>query len=310
MTPGRARIVVGMMVCAVVLILMVLVALTIYGLAHPVTHRVLLILLGMVIVPALLILLLRKTRIRGLFDSGAPVTPTSIGSALRRQPSAIIMFPILITALMWAFLLVLIGVKEGGNRKEWLTNHSVITALWSMAPLVIVAYLCIALRATFIGIYIAGCIAYLTVAVPVGGLKLENGIVRFFGRYKAQASPLVILSSALVCCASFGVLHFAIWSMWPSEYLNMHGIEDALYFSVATMATVGYGDILPVGHFARLLSVLEILSGVLLLVVGVSASMTIWLQVNQPGTVNAMDDSKEASASPPADTATKPEAEA
>lgn len=293
---------------AILLVLVFLAALTIHGMAHPVEHKVLLMLLGMVIVPALLILLLRKTRIRGLFDSGAPVTPTSIGSALRRQPSAIVMLPILITALIWAFLLILIGVKEGGNRKEWLRNHSVITALWSMVPLVIVGYLCVALHATYIGIYITGCIAYLTVTVPVGGLKLENGIVRFFGRYKAQASPLVILSSALVCCASFGVLHFAVWSKWPSEYLNMHGIEDALYFSIVTMATVGYGDIVPVGHFARLLTVLEILSGVLLLVVGVSASMTIWLQVNQPRAVGAMDDSKGASASPQSDTATKPEA--
>ena len=80
--------------------------------------------------------------------------------------------------------------------------------------------------------------------------------------------------------------------MWRSEYLNMHGIADALYFSVVTMATRGYGDIAPVGHSARLLSVLEIVSGVLLLVVGVSASMTVWLQMNQPGTVNAVDDSK------------------
>jgi voltage-gated potassium channel len=93
---------------------------------------------------------------------------------------------------------------------------------------------------------------------------------------------LVILASALTCAAAFGVLHFSIWTMWPAEYLNMHGIEDSLYFSVVTMATVGYGDILPVGHLARLLCILEILSGISLLVVGVSASMTVWLQINQP----------------------------
>ena len=85
----------------------------------------------------------------------------------------------------------------------------------------------------------------------------------------------------------------------------MHGIGDALYFSVVTMATVGYGDIVPVGHAARLLSVLEILSGVLLLVVGVSASMTIWLQTNQPGAVHAQGDSKEAADSRQAEGASK-----
>jgi hypothetical protein len=137
-------------------------------------------------------------------------------------------------------------MKEGGDSKEWLRKHTVTAVLWTMTPQVVAAYLCVALHATYTGIYIAGCIVYLTVTVAVGGLTLENGIVRFFGSYKAQASPLVILSSALICCASFGILHFAIWSMWPSEYLNMHGIEDALYFSVVTMATVGYGDIVPV----------------------------------------------------------------
>ncbi len=125
--------------------------------------------------------------------------------------------------------------------------------------------------------------------VAISGLMLENGVVSFFGTHKAQASPLVILSLASMCCASFGVLHFAVWSMWPGEYVNMHGIEDALYFSVVTMATVGYGDILPVGHAARWLCVSEIVSGVLLLVVGVSASMTIWLQENQPSSASNTD---------------------
>ena len=307
MTPQHARRVLWMITGAVVLILIVVVALTIYGLAHPVKHRVLLILLGTVMGPALLTISLRKTGIRGLFDSDTPIAPTSVRSALRRQPSALVVFPMVITAIIWGLSLTAIGMKEGGDSKEWLRKHTVIAVLWTMTPQVVAAYLCVALHATYTGIYIAGCIVYLTVTVAVGGLTLENGIVRFFGSYKAQASPLVILSSALICCASFGILHFAIWSMWPSEYLNMHGIEDALYFSVVTMATVGYGDIVPVGHSARLLSVLEILSGVLLLVVGVSASMTIWLQMNQPGAAPALSDSKEASASQQADGVTKSE---
>jgi hypothetical protein len=141
--------------------------------------------------------------------------------------------------------------------------------------------------------YIAGCIVYGTVSIAIVGLKLENGVVAFFGSHKVHASPLVILSLASLCAASFGVLHFAVWSMWPSEYLNMHGIEDAMYFSVVTMATVAYGDILPLGHAARWLCVSEILSGVLLLVVGVSATMTIWLQANQPVSENSRNISKD-----------------
>jgi hypothetical protein len=189
-------------------------------------------------------------------------------------------------AVVWGLLLKVVGMKKDGDTKEWLGNHSVLFIFWFMTPQVATAYLCIVLHARFIGTYIAACIVYMTVATAVSGLTLENGVAGFFGTYKAHASPLVILSFALMCCASFGVLHFAVWSMWPSEYVNMHGIEDALYFSVVTMATVGYGDILPVGHAARWLCVSEIVSGVLLLVVGVSASMTIWLQKNQPSSAS------------------------
>jgi len=259
-----------------------LLGLLIYGLSHPVRHRVLLLLLGVVLGPAFLAFLMSKAGFQGMLEPNAPIDPVSIASALRRKPTFLILFPLVTMAVVWGVLLTVVGMEKGGDKKAWIRDRATLFVLWIMTPQVVTAYLCIVLRARYVGIYIAACLVYMTVTVAIGGLTLENGVVRFFGTYKAQASPLVILSLALICCASFGVLHFAIWSMWPSEYANMHGMEDALYFSVVTMATVGYGDILPVGHAARWLSVSEIMSGILLLVVGVSASMTIWLQKNQP----------------------------
>jgi hypothetical protein len=197
--------------------------------------------------------------------------------------------PVVLATVPWIALLVVVGMKKGEDFGVWVRDHAALVVLWIFIPQVATAYLCIVLHARFMGIYVAGCIVYLTVTTAVGGLTLENGVAKFFGAYKADASPLVILSSALVCCASFGVLHFAVWSICPGEYVHLHGIEDALYFSVVTMSTVGYGDILPVGHVARWLCVLEIVSGVLLLVVGVSASMTIWLQKYQPSSASSTD---------------------
>lgn len=48
---------------------------------------------------------------------------------------------------------------------------------------------------------------------------------------------------------------------------------EALYFSVTTLATVGYGDIVPVGPLVRALAVVEVVSGQLLLLFGVSEIM-------------------------------------
>lgn len=290
MTPQKARKLLWIVGITTAVILLVLILIVIYALGHPVRRLALLMVLATLLGPLFLTLFFRKAGIKGLLDRDSAIDPKSIKVLLRRHPMIFIVFPLLITAIVWGFLLVTLAVKEGGDVKEWARSHGVLTALWIMTPQVVAAYLLVALHAPYVGLYVAGCLVYMTVTTAIGGIKLENGVVGFFGSYKAQASPLVVLSSALICAASFGILHYAVWSMWPHEYLNMHGIEDAMYFSIVTMATVGYGDILPVGRAARGLCVSEILSGVLLLVVGVSATMTIWLQTNQPAPCNSTTD--------------------
>jgi hypothetical protein len=145
------------------------------------------------------------------------------------------MLPVIVGALGWGLLLARLGTKDTQDHKRWLRDHTVATLFWIMTPQVVAAYMCVAFHAIYTGMYIAGCLVYMTSLTAVEGLKREKGVVGFFGAYKVHASPLVILSLALSCAASFGVLHFAVWSMWPSEYINMHGIQDAIYFSVVTM---------------------------------------------------------------------------
>jgi voltage-gated potassium channel len=56
-----------------------------------------------------------------------------------------------------------------------------------------------------------------------------------------------------------------------AHQLAFHGtpinisFPDALYFSLVTLSTVGYGDLAPVGPLARLLSGMEVVAGLLLL---------------------------------------------
>ena len=60
-----------------------------------------------------------------------------------------------------------------------------------------------------------------------------------------------------------GIPHFRI--MGGEELITF---PEALYYSIVTLATVGYGDIVPERNLARLLSSMEVLTGVLLLLFG------------------------------------------
>ena len=70
----------------------------------------------------------------------------------------------------------------------------------------------------------------------------------------------------------FGVLYHAVGQGWPGSFsvLGKTGdfeLFDAIYFSFVTLATLGYGDLLPVSEVARGLAVVEAVSGQLFLAV-------------------------------------------
>lgn len=66
------------------------------------------------------------------------------------------------------------------------------------------------------------------------------------------------------------VIHFAvIYYLLPHTHFNheFRSVEEAVYFSGMTIATVGYGDITPASGFAQLLVVLQVACGLVLLLV-------------------------------------------
>ena len=65
----------------------------------------------------------------------------------------------------------------------------------------------------------------------------------------------------------------------PAEHRSMDGFT-AFYFSFATLTTVGYGDIAPVSNVARMLAVLEAVTG--LFYVAVLISRLVALYSSQP----------------------------
>lgn len=80
------------------------------------------------------------------------------------------------------------------------------------------------------------------------------------------------LSAYLLAGIFFGVLYHAVESVWPGSFTASGAITefqlfDAMYFSFVTLATLGYGDLVPVSGVARGLAVVEAVSGQLFLAV-------------------------------------------
>ena len=68
-------------------------------------------------------------------------------------------------------------------------------------------------------------------------------------------SLLVMLYLVIVF---FSLAYVQIERMTPGEFAELKTRTDALYFTVATLGTVGYGDVHPVGQMARIFATAQI----------------------------------------------------
>lgn len=105
------------------------------------------------------------------------------------------------------------------------------------------------------------------------GLLLEEFLTRI-SRLTVPAFAFLSFYAIVVIAfaAVYGIIsrgsslhHFRI----GDEYRSLTFFE-LLYFSVTTLATVGYGDIVPLSNLVRMLAAFEVIVGVLLILFGVS----------------------------------------
>lgn len=90
-------------------------------------------------------------------------------------------------------------------------------------------------------------------------------LIHFFERVTAWSYP-ALFSAWILLVLFFALLYFALSYVHGAHSLSglaelapLHRFGNALYFSVVTATTVGYGDILPLG-FSKLLSAIESVS--------------------------------------------------
>ena len=126
----------------------------------------------------------------------------------------------------------------------------------------------------------------LGLAAVVAGLAVF-GVIFYRQLHKIRQADYPFLRAAeavMLIATSFIVIMATIASIFAnadaSSYSEPLSRLDALYFTVTTLATVGFGDITPTAPATRAFTTLQILLGVALLGVGVRALITVAQQVN------------------------------
>ncbi|NBM16462.1 two pore domain potassium channel family protein [Streptomyces sp. GC420] len=90
--------------------------------------------------------------------------------------------------------------------------------------------------------------------------------------------PLLICLSVLVFASAYLAMSKA-----PGEFPGLNTRLDALYFTMVTLATVGYGDIVPHGQTGRLVVIVQIsYSFVFLTAAATALSRAVQRKVRQP----------------------------
>lgn len=99
--------------------------------------------------------------------------------------------------------------------------------------------------------------------------------------HRLQGAAVVYLSLAIIFATAFSF----VWEVVPAAFANLpaeargpHEFATMLYFSLTTLTTAGYGDIVPVDPVARSLANLEAVVGQFYLAVTVTRLVTLELK--------------------------------
>jgi len=98
--------------------------------------------------------------------------------------------------------------------------------------------------------------------------------------HRLQGAIVLYLNLAVIFAAAYGL----IWELIPDAFANIAAptvdpqeVANMLYFSLTTLTTTGYGDIVPIEPFARSLANLESVIGPLFLAITVARLVSMEL---------------------------------
>jgi len=164
------------------------------------------------------------------------------------------------------------GVVGEGGRGHWRLFLAVVIAI------VLARLIAIGVHSSFVSVTL------LDLWIVIGLLAAAN-MLRFALRATTVDAEHVYaaLSAYLLAGLFLGVLYWNVERVWPgSIHMPADGAGftpfHAVYFSFVTLATLGYGDIVPKSDLARGLVIFEAIAGQLYLAVMISRLISLYVR--------------------------------
>jgi hypothetical protein len=110
---------------------------------------------------------------------------------------------------------------------------------------------------------LAGFLIVVTTGIHAGGMMLALYFSRFQGGEKLRGFRVLRVSGVVLLMFNVSLLEVLVWAVAYLKLNAIEGVEKAVYFSMVTFTTLGYGDVLLDEHW-RLLASFEAANGILM----------------------------------------------